>query len=529
MLFFILIGITLIFGLQSTDQITTAQDDTAACDTLIESALQEVANTCINIGRNEICYGFDPVSAVLRDDTLFFDAPGDIVPVTAIESIITRPSDPDTGEWGIALMDVQADLPTDDSIRIVLFGGVDLAPAVEAPTDLPTCTFVNTSGNNLNMRAVPDLDGSIVDILDNGDDLEIYGQSGDWLRSSRGWVFAPIGTLDCGSVTLTEITDTADAYTAPMQAFTLQVDEAARCQAAPSGLMIQSPEGQTANLMVNSVELRVGSTALVTMTDDNGWLVVNNYAGDVSMTVGNETTSLSEDTQAGVPIADNEPAGPPSAPQETDGFAADIDPRVFGTITQDSLPGGEETGSDSTDGSTVEGDAIVSTDQLNVRAEPGTGAAVVAVVTRDTPLTILARLPDGSWVQVSTPSGTTGWVLTSLLDVTVDLGGIPVEDVEIVTPEPEATPEPSEEPPPQEHGWIFTVDRTSIMVGECVTFNWSAPEAIEMRFQGSGVGNPGSAIECPSSTADYTALARWEDGYTATQTITITVTGGYGY
>src|SRR5690606_20322954 len=104
---------------------------------LVEQALQEVANSCIDIGRNEVCYGNDKVSAVLKDESLFFEAKGDIVPVAAIESIITRPADLENGEWGVALMDIQADLPQDssDSVRIVLLGGVDVSPTVSEPVE----------------------------------------------------------------------------------------------------------------------------------------------------------------------------------------------------------------------------------------------------------------------------------------------------------------------------------------------------------------------------------------------------------
>lgn len=324
---FMVIGQILSRSPDQHPQVVEAQSDdgAAACDTLIQDALAEVANTCLNIGRNEICYGHSRVSATLTDDTLFFEQPGDIVPVSALDSVVTRSANPDTGEWGIALMDVQTDLPNgEDTVRMVMFGGLEVVPATDVlvSDNSTTCDIVNTTGENINLRAGAGLNNRVVDILDNNDSLQIYGQSedGTWLRSNRGWISSTVVTPENCSGDLPTFVAQEDAYTAPMQAFTLQVNDAALCEATPPGMLIQVPDGQTANIMVNNVELRVGSTAFVTIVDnddmeddeDDQSLLVANLDGNVFATGNGSSQHIFPGSQSYTPLNTNgTPSGGP--------------------------------------------------------------------------------------------------------------------------------------------------------------------------------------------------------------------------
>ncbi|MCC6613896.1 MAG: hypothetical protein IT320_10490 [Anaerolineae bacterium] len=89
--------------------IASAQDQ---CTTLVREAIDLVADTCIGMGRNEVCHGYFRVEAQPRDASPAFSfALGDIVDVTDVASIRTYPFNPETHEWGIALMNLQANLP----------------------------------------------------------------------------------------------------------------------------------------------------------------------------------------------------------------------------------------------------------------------------------------------------------------------------------------------------------------------------------------------------------------------------------
>ena len=69
-------------------------------------------------------------------------------------------------------------------------------------------------------------------------------------------------------------------------------------------------------------------------------------------------------------------------------------------------------------------DAVVVPDQLNMRFGPGPEYAVVARLTRDMPLALIARdgvADNALWVVARAPDGTEGWVLVDYLTVRDDL------------------------------------------------------------------------------------------------------------
>lgn len=316
-------------------QKAAAQGEANSCDALIQEALQLSANNCLELGRNEACYAYNSVSTVLTNPDAQFAQRGDIVPVTDLESIITRPVNLETGEWGIVMMNLDADLPNDetgeDSVRLLLFGGTEITPtnSDQLVENRATCQVTNPGENGLNLRTGPGTQFPAVDILDPGETLPFYGRNtqGDWLRSSRGWVYAPLVTTECDTSSLQLISETEDAYTAPMQAFALTMSEDATCDAAPSGMLVQTPSGQTANLLVNNVEIRIGSTAYIRTREDGDWLVVGNIDGDVHVISDNFDQPIPAGAQVGIPIIQTEGgpvAGQPGNLEPLDGNLSSI-------------------------------------------------------------------------------------------------------------------------------------------------------------------------------------------------------------
>lgn len=296
-----------------------------ACTPLVQEALQKVANTCIDLGRNEICYGYDQVSAVLRDSTLTFESAGDIVSVEQVENIITRPIDPDTGEWGIAMMRLQADLPDDSDgfVTLLLFGGTEITNQVELASNTFTCEATNATTDNLNIRSGPGTNFPAVDIFDAGTSLAINGrnEAGDWLRTPLGWVSAELVTTECDVNQLALVSESDPQLNAPMQSFTLQMDETAACETAPTGLMVQTESGQTASLMVNNVQISIGSTALLKMSDDNAHLTIGNIGGNVIVTSNGIELEIPTGSQSEIEFDE---AGDPSDPGDLEVFEDEV-------------------------------------------------------------------------------------------------------------------------------------------------------------------------------------------------------------
>lgn len=297
-----------------------AQDD-AACTTIVRDAVSQIGSSCAELGRDEACYGHTDVIAELTDDTLAFDADGDIVGVETLTSLVTGASDPDTGAWGVALLDIRADLPeaSSNNVRLVLFGGVEVQPTPPAgiDADAPTCTVTNTIDENINLRVGPDTTFSAVDRLAPGDSLTAYGVSSDgqWIRAAEGWLFAPLTENNCAANDVPVINEASEGYFQPMQNFSLTLGAAGACDAAPDGLLVQAPTGTTANVMVNGVELRLGSTAFVTLDRASGDMIVASFDGDVVTTADGLGRRLRVGEETTIPLSSGLAAGDPTFPR----------------------------------------------------------------------------------------------------------------------------------------------------------------------------------------------------------------------
>ena len=99
--------------------------------------------------------------------------------------------------------------------------------------------------------------------------------------------------------------------------------------------------------------------------------------------------------------------------------------------------------------------------------------------------------------------------------------GITVPAAATATPPPTQTPSPSIQ---------FTVDRTNILQGECVTFNWTVQNATAVYFYAQGeawqnnqVAAQGSRVACPAATTTYFLRVLKPDGTVEERQIAITV------
>jgi hypothetical protein len=141
---------------------TLAQDD--ACPTIVKTALAETDAVCSQTARNQICYGNIQLEAIARESVpeLTFSQPGDIINAGDVQSLQLSPLDGDT--WGIAMMKLQANLPSTlpgQNVTFVLFGDVEVTNAeaengeiTEAP---PLQAFYFKTGlNDAPCEAAPD-------------------------------------------------------------------------------------------------------------------------------------------------------------------------------------------------------------------------------------------------------------------------------------------------------------------------------------------------------------------------------------
>lgn len=131
-----------------TFQIIYAQSDN--CPQLVQQALVMVQNSCADLGRNQACYGNNRLESILTDAALQFNQPADRVPVESVQKLRTFPLNEQLGEWGVALLHIQANLPDTlpgQAVKFILYGDVELLNAAGSGTDVkPMQAFYFTSG-----------------------------------------------------------------------------------------------------------------------------------------------------------------------------------------------------------------------------------------------------------------------------------------------------------------------------------------------------------------------------------------------
>src|SRR6187549_181481 len=91
----------------------SAQDEADTCPVLVAKALEAVQTACSELGRNQACYGNDRIEALFDEagDPVTFTQPSDRVPVDSMKSLRTFALDEEAGVWGVAMLNIQANLP----------------------------------------------------------------------------------------------------------------------------------------------------------------------------------------------------------------------------------------------------------------------------------------------------------------------------------------------------------------------------------------------------------------------------------
>lgn len=247
--------------------VITAQN---TCSLLVEQALTEVDENCDDIDRNQACYGYDLVRAEFQSPVAddFFAHPADVTNIIELETITTSPLDEDNNTWGVAVMNVQANLPDTlpgQNVTFILLGDTEVENAVE-PDEIVTATTVQViSSDFVTVRSGPGENFNALAGFAQGSNFMANGLSADsvWVRvlldDRNGWVRR--SRLRDNPALDTLATQQGRTRT-PMQAVYLRTGIGqSTCQEAPNDmLLIQGPEEFEIELTVNGANFRVGST-----------------------------------------------------------------------------------------------------------------------------------------------------------------------------------------------------------------------------------------------------------------------------
>jgi len=302
-LWLILFGVVLVLA----PQMALTQDATPACEPVIEQAFTQLDQNCAGLDASSACYAATNVTVTGGADGTF-SQPGDRTSLSDIQSIQTGGLDPAQNELGIALMNVQANVPAalgSEGVKFLLLGDVQVENAV-APEDVmqpgEPVTVTTLVGSNL--RSAPSTDATVLKSVPAGTELQADGvnRDGQWLRVFHDGDIAWVSRSVVGTNgSLENLPTWGGSSRTLMQDFYFTTGSGlADCTGAvPSLLIIQGPEGIPVSLTVNGVDMRIDSTIALWVQDGEMHLMVLQGAAQVG------TLSIPQGFTAKAPLSDD--------------------------------------------------------------------------------------------------------------------------------------------------------------------------------------------------------------------------------
>ncbi len=287
------IWLTLVTLLSSVSFVLAQAND---CPAIIEEALAVAGDNCADLGRNSACYGYNRVDATFITDlgADFFSQVADIAQLSQLQQIRTAALNTQTGEWGVAVLNVQANLPNTlpgQGVILMLVGDAELTNAVspdQAAPDNTTSVTVQTLVPS-NLRSGPNTNNNVILSVPAGTALlaDAYNSDRTWLRvvyeGQPGWIARSLVDEPAEGMDALPIAD--ENLYGPMQAFFLRtgIGQPACEEAPPDSLFIQGPRNITVKLNVNGVDLEFGSTLVLRVIEPGNVMEIIVLDGDAQI------------------------------------------------------------------------------------------------------------------------------------------------------------------------------------------------------------------------------------------------------
>jgi hypothetical protein len=255
-----------------------AQD--TACQPLVKQALTAIGDYCASLPNNTACYGhrrIDTTFAEPQPDEFFTQA-ADRSELTMINTLETASLNVEDDTWGVAVMNMQANVPETlpgQAVTFILLGETEIQNAVRPDEAvLPTTHVTMTTNVKAYLRSRPSLNASAITVVEGGTPLEAdaVSEDGHWFRvihdDMAGWVNYQVVDAPPETKSLTAI---GDETRAPMQAFyLLKAFPAAKCtDAPPSVAVMQGPRSVHVDFTINEADITIGSTVVFQLLDEN--------------------------------------------------------------------------------------------------------------------------------------------------------------------------------------------------------------------------------------------------------------------
>jgi hypothetical protein len=302
------------------------------CSALVDRALRAIDQFCAALERNSVCYGNNQVSAQFLTEVAedFFSKPSDRASLVDIQTIETTSLSTEREEWGVAVLNVQANVPNTlpgQAVTFILLGDAEVENAVN-PADayVPPPPIAVVTSQNSNVRSGPGTNFNRLGQVTGGTILYADARSADnaWVRilfqqNTIAWIARQNLVADAVIDTLA-VPDENTRGT--MQAFYLRTGVGrTECEAAPQdALLVQGPRSFEVSLTVNGARVSMGSTVMFrTLGEDGTEMEITVLDGQAEVTPdieGGQTVIIPQGSSSRVCLGEPEDLG-------TDGEAND--------------------------------------------------------------------------------------------------------------------------------------------------------------------------------------------------------------
>lgn len=285
-----------VFMLLITVQIAEGQSSSDACPQFVRQALEEIGSSCNGLDRNSVCYGFNRVDATFAEDVLAasFSQPSDRAGLVELQKISTAPLDTLLNQWGIAVMNVQANVPTSlpgQAVTFMLLGDTEVENAVTPEGVLPDSqTITVTTSIDTALHSGPGNNTNIRRTVPAGTSLPAVGLSEDrgWLRLALddGTAWVDRNAVD-PILDISRLPAARSDLSSPMQSFYFRTSfNDLECSEAPSILAIQSPEGIKVDLTANGAHIQLGSLIVLRVIPPGNAMQIMTLEGEATLEPG---------------------------------------------------------------------------------------------------------------------------------------------------------------------------------------------------------------------------------------------------
>ena len=283
----------LLYGLLTT----SAQDLT--CAAVVEEAFQSLGHNCADLARNSLCYGYPEVDASFAPDYPLsdFTGPTDRTSVLQLESVATGELNLEDSSWGVAVLNLGANLPLTykgPGVLILLAGAAeiinetDITQVMEIGEPLGTVALQEATRFKL-PGVIPQPVGDL-----NADELllvDAFDGTGEWLRVVTDGTLSWVETDKLARLKAMETLPRLEVGQAfALQSLALSTGTSyPECDEAEPMVAIQTPKEMSVSLTVNGVDIHIGSMVTFQQVHRNA-LSLTVHRGEVTTIFGQTVT-----------------------------------------------------------------------------------------------------------------------------------------------------------------------------------------------------------------------------------------------